>query len=286
MNENDKDTIAAAIESFPAMSTAALKVLELLQPGNWEANASEIEEVIRYDPGLTANILKLVNSAYYGFSGKIGSIGQAVTRIGWKRMRHLVMASAVTSLMDDPVPGYDLERGALWRHSVATAIAAETLVERANIKDADEAFTAALLHDIGKLVLGQHINSDIDAIESPENRGKTFVEVERHVLYTDHAEVGAWVLQTWNLPDSLVEAVRWHHEPENCPNQTITLDIVHAADMICLMMGLGLGRDGLRYHASATVSERLDLHADEVDTIGLQMFNADKELTAAMQMTG
>jgi putative nucleotidyltransferase with HDIG domain len=283
MDEKSKDTIASAIESFPAMSSTALKVLELLQPSNWNANADEIEKVIRYDQGLTANILKLVNSAYYGLNGTVGSIRQAVTRLGWKRMRYLVMASAVNALMDDPVPGYDLERGALWRHSVAAAVVAETLVERAKINDADEAFTAALLHDIGKLVLGKYVQADQKAIDDPKYSAKTFVEVEREVLGTDHAEVGAWVLQTWDLPGPLVDAVRWHHEPDKCPNPTVTLDITHASDMICLMMGLGLGRDGLRYEASSAVSERLDLDADDIESIGLTMLAADEELCMAIK---
>ena len=141
----------AQVNAFPSMPAAAEKLLSLLENPN--TSAIQIEEILRFDPGLTANVLKLTNSAYFGFPSKIGSVSQAVVLMGSKRLVQLVLASCVHSVMEKPVAGYDLPPGELWRHAIAVSVAAEALVKELKIPAADVVFTAALLHDVGKLVL-------------------------------------------------------------------------------------------------------------------------------------
>ena len=144
--------IEAAVNSFPGMPGTAVKLLGLIDDP--AMRVSQIEEILRQDPGLTANVLRLANSAYFGIPSKIGSIRQAVTLLGLKRLIQLVIAACVNAIMDKPVSGYDLPPGELWRHSIAVSVAAEGLVKELKGKAAEEIFTAALLHDVGKLVLG------------------------------------------------------------------------------------------------------------------------------------
>jgi HD-like signal output (HDOD) protein len=113
-------------QSFPTMPEAGAKMLGVLEEPDTEI--SDIEEILRYDPGLTANILKLANSAYFGIPSKIGSLKQAVMVLGFKRLKQLVVASCVSAVMDKSVAGYDLPPGNLWRHSIAVSLAAEALV--------------------------------------------------------------------------------------------------------------------------------------------------------------
>lgn len=127
MRDTKLKEILAKVDSFPAMPDAGTKLLVLLEEP--DTAVSEIEEILRYDPGLTANVLKLANSAYFGIPSKIGSLKQAVILLGLKRLIQLVVASCVSAVMDKSVAGYDLPAGDLWRHSVAVSIAAEALVK-------------------------------------------------------------------------------------------------------------------------------------------------------------
>jgi len=275
-----KEDVIKAVNSFPSISPTASKILPMLNDPN--TNVADIENTVRYDPGLTANILKLANSAFFGLPGTISSISQAVAQLGWKRMYQLVIASTVNAVMDKHVPGYDLQRGQLWRHSVAVSVAAEILVKQRRINASDETFTAALLHDIGKVILGEFIQSDLNLIDMAAVQDTSFVEAERDVLGTDHAEVGAWILDHWALPADLVRAVRWHHEPRRAEKPNTILDLVHVADALCLMMGMGIGHEGLQYELCSECTGRLNLCATHLEAVGAETLESVDELTAAL----
>jgi len=168
------------------MPATAARLLAMLD--NPEASVSQIEDIIKYDPGLTANLLKLTNSAYFGIPIKVSSVRQAITLLGWKRLLQLMMTLCMSPLMKKPVPGYDMPRGELWRHSIAVSIAAENIVKALTISDADEIFTAALLHDVGKLVLGGFVNKDLEFIQDMVSKGFSFDVAEHIILGTDHTK--------------------------------------------------------------------------------------------------
>ena len=129
----------AQVKSFPGMPANSAKLLNMLKDP--DSSAAEIEDVLKYDPGMTANILKLTNSAYFGIPTKVSSVKQAVVLLGWKRLLQLVMTLCMSTVMKKAVPGYDLSHGELWRHSVAVSVAAELVVKALRIPGADEVFT-------------------------------------------------------------------------------------------------------------------------------------------------
>jgi putative nucleotidyltransferase with HDIG domain len=260
--------IMAEVKSFPGMPATAAKLMPLLQDP--DASPARIEEIMKYDPGLTANILKLTNSAYFGLPSQVSSVRQAILLLGWRRLLQLVMTMCMSALMKKPVPGYDLPRGELWRHSVAVSVAAETVVGALSLPEADEVFTAALLHDIGKLVLGVYVNRDLDQIEQIVEKGISFDVAEYIVLGTNHAEIGARILQHWSLPLELVNAVNWHHDPESCRHSCVLSDVVHVADIIGRMIGYGKGRNGQQIEPAAEVAERLGLTAGRMEKLAEQ----------------
>jgi HD-like signal output (HDOD) protein len=180
MDDTKLNQILSKVKSIPTMPEAGTKMLSLLEEPDTEI--SEIEESLRYDPGLTANILKLANSAYFGIPSKIGSLRQAVVVLGFKRLVQLVFASCVSAVMDKSVPGYDLPPGDLWRHSIAVSIAAEALVKDKKKGVSRDVFTPALLHDVGKLVLGTFVKEELEAIESIAAKGVSFVVAENMIL--------------------------------------------------------------------------------------------------------
>ncbi len=250
------------------MPATAARLLPLLRDPDTGSN--KIEEILKYDPGLTANILKLTNSAYFGLPSRVSSVRQAIMLLGWKRLSQLVMTMCMSALMKKPVPGYDLPRGELWRHSVAVSVAAELLVKRLSVHNADEVFTAALLHDIGKLVLGDYVQGELEKIQAMVAKGISFDVAEFVVLGTNHAAIGARVLQNWALPQELVNAVSWHHDPESCDRYCLLSDVVHVADIVGRRVGFGKGRNGQVPEASLEVTERLGVTQSQFDALAEQ----------------
>jgi putative nucleotidyltransferase with HDIG domain len=231
---------------------------------------------------LTANVLRLANSAYFGIPSKIGSIRQAVILLGLKRLIQMVIAACVSAIMDKPVPGYDLPPGELWRHSIAVSVAAEGLVKELRIEASEEIFTAALLHDVGKLVLGEFVKDDFNKIATAVSEGVSFEMAETAVLGTNHAEVGAKILTCWSLPAEIIRAVQWHHDPEAVERTSAMLDIVHVANVISIMIGIGIGRDGLQYQPSVAVSERLGLEPNVLEKVASQTTQWVTELSGVL----
>jgi putative nucleotidyltransferase with HDIG domain len=268
VDEEKVRRIMTQVKSFPGMPATAARLMPLLR--NPDSSASKIEDVLKYDPGLTANILKLTNSAYFGLPSRVSSVRQAIMLLGWKRLLQLVMTMCMSALMKKPVPGYDLPRGELWRHSIAVSVAADLLVRSLRINNADEVFTAALLHDIGKLVLGDYVQEDLEKIEGMVAKGISFEVAEYVVLGTNHAAIGARILENWSLPQELVNAVSWHHDPENCDTYCLLSDVVHVANIVGRRVGFGKGRDGQVLEPSLEVAERLGVDQSHIDTLADQ----------------
>ena len=172
-----------------------------------DVSFDELAKVIEYDPGLTANLLQLANSAYFGWSGKIKTVKDAITRLGTNRIFQMVLCMSVAPLVRKPVKGYDMESNGLWKHSIATAICGEQLAMIKNIPDSEEVFTAGLLHDMGKILLGTFVEIDDEPIKDLVNsEGLSFNQAERRILGIDHAEAAAELLQYWKLPESVPRA--------------------------------------------------------------------------------
>ena len=280
MNQPNLSKIVSKIKAFPSMPATGAKMLKMLEDP--ETSVDEIEDVLRHDPGLTGNVLKLANSAYFGIPSKVSSVRQGVLLLGIKRLIQLVVASCVSAVMDKPVPGYDLPPGDLWRHSIAVSIAAEALVKDKKNIDAEDIFTPALLHDIGKLILGHFVKDELDDIEKIASKGVPYVVAENMVLGTDHAEVGAQVLTQWSFPAEVVEAVRWHHDPDFPELPRTRVDIVYLSNLLCQHNGNGDGGEGPAYDLSPTVIERLGIDIGQFETIATNVAQWVDELAEAL----
>jgi putative nucleotidyltransferase with HDIG domain len=264
----DLNHIASQLKFFPSAPGAAVKLLALID--NPEINLSRIEKILRQDAGLTANFLKLANSAYFGIPAKVGSVRQAIVLLGLKRLIQMVIASCVSAIMEKPVPGYDFFEGELWRHSIAVTVAAEGLAKELNVETAEEISTAALLHDVGKFVLSYGVIDDYQKVESALSSGRAYDVAENRVTGTNHAFIGGLILDHWSLPADIVNAVRWHHDPDSAEQSDLMLDIVHVANVLCVMIGIGVGRSGLQHQPSAAVIERLGLSPGHLEKVANQ----------------
>jgi putative nucleotidyltransferase with HDIG domain len=274
----DRKAILSQIHSVPSMPSVVMELRKYLNDP--EVSFDKLAQIIEHDPGLTANVLQLANSAYFGWTRTIKTVQQAITRLGTNRIFQMVLCMSVAPLVRKPIKGYDTDREGLWQHSIATAICAEQLVEELGLKDLDEAFTAGLLHDMGKIVLGTFVEIDDEPIkELMALDGLGFNEAEMMVLGIDHAEVAAELLRTWNLPEEVVAGARWHHQPEKADEKYRRIvDVVHVADFLCLNFGFGVGADGMQYRLNEEASARLGLKIGAAEEIGSRVLAGVEEL--------
>lgn len=254
-----RDDVLAAIPEIPALPVAASRVLRLAQQP--DTGISEIMAAIEYDPGLTSDMLRLANTAYFAGPRQVSSLREAGVLFGTQRIVELVLASSVFPIAKQSVAGYDLPAGELVRQSMALAIGAEHLSSLLGRTAPAHTFTAALLSDIGKIVLGTFLHVDAAPIlKLAEDEALSFEVAEQRVLGIDHAEVGAELLRAWNLPDNVIDVVRWHHTPDAHPGDPYVVDLVHIANHLAVSCGLGVGLDGLNYRPAMSAVERLGVN--------------------------
>jgi len=200
-------------------------------------SAADVGRLISRDQVITAKVLKLANSAFFGFSRKVGSLTQALVLLGFDVVKGLILTSSVFDLMKSK--GEDL-----WRHSMAVATAASIIAAELELGDAEEASLAGLLHDLGKVVVRVHMPDDAASImELVEVEALAVREAEFEVLGFDHTRVGQWLAESWKLPEELVDPIRWHHKPEGAKASPELAAVVHLADILARGFGYGDGAD-------------------------------------------
>ncbi|MCM0755744.1 HDOD domain-containing protein [Desulfovibrio aminophilus] len=274
-----REEILARVKTVEALPSAIQQAIDLL--GDADADMGELARIIEFDPGLTSNVLRLVNSPYFGGLRTITSLREAVVRLGAGQVFQLLIACGVIPCMRAEIKGYGLSPGMLLEHSVVAAVAARTVARELGLTAPDHTFTAALLSNIGKIVLGTFLEVDAGPIlEIATRHGLTFEAAEEAVLGISHDEVGAALLEHWHLPEPIVFAVRWRLKPEQAPRRDLALDLVHMGSALALMTGLGVGVDGLNYRPSPVVAERLGLDAAALERILASVVTALDEVRA------
>ncbi len=236
--EDKLNALVRQVRDLPALPETVLQVMEITEDP--KASLADVAKVLVSDQALAARVLKLANSAFYGASRRIGTVSDAVVILGMRTTRNLVMAASCEALLEGEVAGYGLPRGALLRHSLACASAAQALAKRAKFRGMEEAFVAGLLHDIGKVVMNAYQQDQFGEVLAKVTSGAAYSEAEYAVFGFDHAEAGGCLLERWNLPPALVSAVRHHHSPQDAPGTSPLPCLVHTADAICHALGIGL----------------------------------------------
>jgi HD-like signal output (HDOD) protein len=254
------------IDHLQPISDIAGKVMKLLE--NPDSGVSELSEIIRHEPALTANVLKLANSAYFGLPGKIEDANQAVVYLGMTQVVDMVLLVSCSTHFKGTQDGYGLARGELWKNAVSGAILTNDLAELKGLKRSALVFTGALLRDIGKVVVDQYVQT---AMAQILNRVKTqaisFMAAERQVLGVDHSQVGAMVAQKWHFPSVLQCIIRYYHSPLEARGCFTEASVVHLADAICRKMEIGTGLDDPSYAEEERVAQSLGLKDAEIRSV-------------------
>ncbi len=224
--------LVGRMDRLPSLPDLYVKLVEKVQDP--ECSIDEIGDIVAQDIGMTARILKMVNSASFGLRRRVANPHEAVNFAGIDTVKSLVLSiSAFAQYENLRLGGVTLE--ALWTHSLTTAGCAKMIAqaEGANMRTADEAFVAGMLHDIGKLALGANFAADYAAVvEGVAQTPGKILDAEQTAFGATHAEIGGYLLGLWGLPGAVVDAVAWHHDPIGCPEPVFgPLACVHAANV-------------------------------------------------------
>jgi putative nucleotidyltransferase with HDIG domain len=206
---------------------------------NDKVSSQEMARVISADQVLSAKVLRLVNSAFYGFPGRVSTVSNALILLGVNVVKSLAITGSIFEIMEKNVVG-------LWEHSMGVAVAANTISKALKLPDAEETATAALLHDIGKVIVKIKLKQDFSQLSAlVDSKGYTMQEAEQDLLETDHAEIGGWLARSWLLPEKLIEPVAFHHQVEKSTAHQTKTAVVHLADVLIKASGFGFSGDRL-----------------------------------------
>ncbi len=261
------DDLTAKTPDLPILPAAVLRVMR--EADSSDATASDVARALGTDQGLSARVLRMANSAYYGLPRQVGDLRQAVIVLGLRTIKRLALLASTFPWLSRPIKRGDEKPETLWPHSYACACGARVMAMASGKCSEDEAFAAGLLHDVGRLAMHLWMSDKMPAIAHLADReALPLDEAEHKVLGFDHAEAGARMASEWGLPDNMVAAIRYHHRPErSMPNEAL-IDCVHAALMLEISAGLPCGFDGERCRFSREALERLGLRIQDLAELG------------------
>lgn len=264
------DDYIDGMTSLPPAPRVLPELLALLQED--EVNSDKVVAVIAYDPGLTASVLQLCNSAVFSGATPAADLNEAVHRLGFNRVYQLVAALIGGKSLAPAQAGYGIDKGELWKHSVAAAVAAQCIAE---VQDGPVSvvYTATLLHDIGKIVLSEAmVGTYAQLLEETERNQQPLVDAERKLLGVDHAEVGGRLLARWRFPAGLVGAVTHHHAPQDAGSHSRLAAYSYLGNMLAHFMGYGYGHVPFAMRGRAEALEVLGLDQDALPQFMIQTF--------------
>lgn len=261
---------------FPKVVQNALAMLD-----DPDTTIKDLSSVLKYDQTLTANILKITNSAHFGLAQHVSDLETALPLLGQHQIRQVLMTSASVPYLTKSMDGYCMDASDLWAHSICCAVMSEVLAEKCSFSSPPTLFTAALLHDIGKIVMELYIGPRLKEAILLANREKiTFCEAEWRVIGGDHAVIGAEILNYWEFPDDVVRAVRNHHDPDLYIQDQLSV-LLALSNILTVELGIGVGADGFRFKVSPKLMEKSKLTQQDIyETIllGLNRFREASDL--------
>lgn len=242
MNREEILQVLRNIRNLPTLPDVVMEILRLCD--DQSATTREISQLIEKDPVLTTKVLKLVNSSYFGLSKEIFSINQALVLIGYNNLKSLIMSASMLQVFHQDSQVGSFSRKALWKHSIGVGIGARFLAKRYRMGDAEQAFVAGLIHDVGKVIIDWFFHPQFEDIIEMVDRDQCWIrDAENHVMQVTHEEVGSYLASRWNLPDMLKEAIAFHHSPARSQEHAVTAAQVQLADALIRELGIGYGGD-------------------------------------------
>ncbi|PID29848.1 MAG: hypothetical protein CSB55_00895 [Candidatus Cloacimonadota bacterium] len=228
-----------SIENLPTLPVLAARLLELL--GKTDVSMNEISKLMTVDPSITAKVLKIANSAYYGLRKKIDTLRMALVVLGVNEVSNIILGISLFKVFPEGNEGAVFTQERFWEHSVVTGHICRYLAKKLGIRMHGEEFTCGLLHDIGKMILDQFFHDEFNRVlEKANDSGEALIEVEQSVLKTNHCEIGAWLAKKWKIPEYISESIHYHHKVEKAVINPKLTAIVCLSNLFAKVNGVNL----------------------------------------------
>jgi len=242
MSSSNLDKLIEKVEDLPTLPRTVLKITELVN--NPKSSAKDLARVITDDQVLTARLLKLVNSSFYGFPQKISTVTGAIVLLGFDAIRNLLLTTSIFDLFSNEDKRQRFRREGLWDHSLGCAVGAKVIGNHLRHDKIEELFVSGLLHDIGKIVEMLFLPKEFaEVLCLMEEKRVLMMIAEQQVLGFTHGDVGELLAERWNLPLKLGKVIAHHHHPDLAGRYALEASIVHLADILCKALDLGSGGD-------------------------------------------
>lgn len=219
-----------SIIQLPALPSIAMDVVEMVD--NPKTSASQLGRVISSDQALTAKVLKIANSPFYGFPKKISTVDFAIIILGFDALKEIVISISLVSSLQKKGDKY-FNAKEFWDHSISSGVVARRLARDLGYRVSGEVFVGGLLHDMGVSVMNKYFNHEFKRIvDVARETDLTFLEAEESIFGVTHAQVGGWLAERWNLPDHLIESITHHHTPGEAQLNPNLVALIHCADVL------------------------------------------------------
>ncbi len=274
---SNEEEFIKGIDKLIPRPDIALEVMTLANEA--DCPIQSLSQKIKQDPSLLANMLKMANSAYFGHMQEINSITDIIVRLGVDTIKMLAITSASAGLLKSPQEAYNIEPGALWRHSYATALLASIIGRYGRCPSLSSLYTSALLHDIGKIILNRHLQTAC-LNRGEEFKGGNIIQFEQTMLHTNHARVAALLLRRWQLPDDIIAPVAHHHEATPKVDNTLNCQIVYLANYLTESIGIqAMEPDNYFYRLKETDTDvpQISYFNDNIEAIITEFFEKFNE---------
>jgi putative nucleotidyltransferase with HDIG domain len=246
-----------------------------------DASLKDLVEVVERDPAITANLLRTVNSAHMGLPVKVDSVQQAVSMLGLQRVVEMVLSQNLSGNLNRPQKGYGLAKGDLWRQSLAVAMVARDLARQRDLMSLPAIYTAALLKDIGKVILHEYVADQLETIQKRvAEKGLSFVEAEKEVLGMDHTVLGGIIAKQWQFSPHMIYMIENHHLTNQASRTDPATATLYLADMVAMMVDTGIGVDRLAYHVYQDVFNDFFTEKSQIKEMMLTYKSIQREVKA------
>lgn len=272
------------LSSIPTLPSIIGQITCLLQ--NPKTSAEELGRAITSDQALAAKVLKLVNSAFYGFPGRISTITHAIVILGFSTIKNVVLTASILDMFKKKSDNTDFDIEQFWVHSISCGAAAKSIARFTDNKRKEECFIAGLIHDLGKILLYQYLPELFMETYTFSIRNKLlFYESELQLFKITHQEIGGTLAERWNLPQMLQQAIKYHHNPHPAQEYFSTTSIVHCADILVRALDYGYGGDDQLPNMSETAWKSLNLDSIPASTLFDMVSDEIEKATVFVQLS-
>jgi len=237
-----------------------------------KTSANDLANFIMNDQAISARVLKIANSAYYGMTKKIDSISRAIVLIGFSEIISLALGTGVFSALSQKGKDIRIDMAGLWKHSIGVEFAAKKVVNKTGVIINESTSLIGLLHDIGKIIFSVYFPEEYaEVLEKTVNSQAPLYKTEKEILGLDHAEMAYLLMKQWNFPANIIQPVRYHHDPSACPKEQLDMAmVINVANFVCHQSGIGQsGNKNIQQDDSAL--EKLGFSDQDIVTLAEEL---------------